>query len=91
MESIRPTGGKAFAEQVDSCISQLSDFIEPNKEPGYFIAQQTFFIAASNRLEYDEKAAIIREKLAVIPGTRFPATSVVAVATTSSMVILKKP
>ena len=80
MESIRPTGGKIFAEQVDSCISQLSGFNDPGKEAGYFIIQQTFFIAAADRAEYDEKAAIIREKLSVLPETRFPATSVVAQA-----------
>lgn len=78
VESIQPTGGISFSEQVENCIAQLSLFAENGDKPSRFITQQTFFVAADSREEYEDKTALIREKLNVLPRTRFPATSVVA-------------
>ncbi len=77
-ESIVPTAGKSFPEQVQSCIDQLSLFIYPESLPRYFITQQTFFISAASRKEYDERSTYIRDQLSLSCGALLPATSIVA-------------
>ncbi len=77
-ESIKPTRGKSFAKQVDSCIEQLSGFVFPEGEARYFITQQTFFIAANSRDEYEQRSSQIMEKVSVCCGKILPATSIVA-------------
>ncbi len=77
-ESIKPTGGKSFAKQVDNCIEQLSGFVFPEGEARYFITQQTFFIAAKTRAEYEERSSLILEKVSICCGKILPATCVVA-------------
>lgn len=76
-ESIVPTAGKSFPEQVQSCIDQLSAFIYPEGQTRYFITQQTFFISAETREVYEERSAYILEQLS-LSGTLQPATSIVA-------------
>ncbi len=78
IEHIEPVVGKSFQEQVQSCIEQLSDFIFPEGEARYFVTQQTFFIDAVSRTEYDERSAVIRKQLSTACGTNLPATSIVA-------------
>jgi len=78
IESIRPAEGRSFGEQVESCIEQLSGFIFPQGETKYFIVQQTFFIAAKSRGEYEERSSLIREKVSACCGKMLPATSIVA-------------
>lgn len=78
VESIEPTRGKSFSEQVDSCIAQLSSVTDPRDEQNRVITQQTFFIAADNREEYEERASLIRGKLSFLAENGFPATSIVA-------------
>lgn len=78
IESIKPTSGASFSEQADSCIEQLVGFIGSEKTPDYFITQQTFFITANSREEYESRSSLIREKLSSISCTSLPATSVVA-------------
>jgi enamine deaminase RidA (YjgF/YER057c/UK114 family) len=78
IEHIKPVIGKSFPEQVQSCIEQLSDIIFPVREARYFITQQIFFINATSRNEYDERAALIREQLSAACGASLPATSIVA-------------
>ncbi len=80
IEHIKPVVGKSFPEQVQSCIEQLSDFIFPAGGARYFVTQQTFFIAAASRTEYDERSTVIREQLSTTCGTHLPATSIVAQA-----------
>jgi enamine deaminase RidA (YjgF/YER057c/UK114 family) len=77
-ESIVPATGKSFSEQVKSCVDQLSRFIYPEGEPRFFITQQTFFIAAKTREEYDDRSAEIREQLSSSCGALLPATCIVA-------------
>ena len=77
-EHIIPSTGKSFPEQVSSCIDQLAEFIQPKKKVRYFVTQQTFFIYAKNREEYDQRAALIRRELSLQCGDRHPATSIVA-------------
>ena len=78
VEHISPTPGKPFSEQVRNCIGQLASFLDPRNGERYFITQQTFFIAARDRAEYDERSALIRRELASLCGASQPATSVVA-------------
>ncbi len=78
IEHIKPVDGKSFAEQVGSCVDQLSDFIFPDGESGSFITQQTFFIAADSRAEFSERSAEIRQQLLSSCGDLLPATSIVA-------------
>ena len=75
---IKPVTDKSFPEQVRSCIKQLSDFIFREREARYFITQHIFFINATSRNEYDERAALIREQLFAACGASLPATSIVA-------------
>ena len=77
-ESIRPTAGDSFSEQVDNCIDQLSGFIFPESVTGFYVAQQTFFISARTRTEYDDRSFLIKNKVAEICGVNLPATSIVA-------------
>ena len=77
-ESIKPTGGRSFNEQLESCIEQLSGFIFPEGEARYFITQQTFFISAKSREEYDVRSSLIMDKVAGRCGKMIPATSIVA-------------
>lgn len=78
IESIKPTGGKSFEKQVDSCIEQLYGFIFPDGEARYFITQQTFFIAAKSRDEYEQRSSQIMKKVSACCGVMLPATSIVA-------------
>jgi len=77
-ESIVPKAGESFPEQVQSCIDQLSSFIYPEGQPRYFITQQTFFISAKSREEYEERSYHIRRQLSLGCGENLPATSIVA-------------
>ena len=77
-ESIKPTGGKSFTKQVENCIEQLSGFVFPEGEARYFITQQTFFISAKSREEYDKRSSLIMEKVSKCCGKILPATSIVA-------------
>jgi enamine deaminase RidA (YjgF/YER057c/UK114 family) len=76
--SIEPVRGRSFNKQVDSCIEQLTSYIFPDAAPRCFIVEQTFFISAATREEFEDRAARIREKLAARCGTVLPATSIVA-------------
>lgn len=77
-ESIKPTGGKSFAKQVNNCIKQLYGFIFPDGDARYFITQQTFFIAAETRDKYEERSALIMKKVTECCGLMLPATCIVA-------------
>ncbi len=78
IESIKPTAGKSFAEQIDSCIEQLSGFHISSDDRSYFITQQTFFISAGTREEYELKSSLINEKLSAVSNIANPSTSIVA-------------
>ncbi len=78
IEHIEPVNGSSFSEQVLSCVEQLSKFIYPEGETRYFVTQQTFFIAAGSREEFNERSAQIREHLSTNCGALLPATSIVA-------------
>jgi enamine deaminase RidA (YjgF/YER057c/UK114 family) len=77
-DHIVPTSGKDFPAQVHSCVEQLLHFIRDEDETRYFITQQTFFISAKSREEYDLKSAEINSQLSSKCGTHLPATSIVA-------------
>ena len=77
-ESIKPTSGNSFAKQVENCIEQLYGFVFPKGESRYYITQQTFFIAAKSRAEYEERASLIRKKVTSCCGEMLPAASIVA-------------
>jgi len=77
-DHIVPTSGKDFSAQVYSCVEQLSEFIRDEDESRYFITQQTFFISAKSREEYELRSAEIRAQLSKMCGTPLPATSIVA-------------
>lgn len=77
-DHIIPTSGIDFKEQARSCVEQLQTFIHREKEFHLFITQQTFFINARTREEYEKRAAVIREQLRTYCGTNLPATSIVA-------------
>jgi len=78
IEHIEPVTGKSFLEQVRSCVEQLTEFIYPKGEARYYITQQTFFISAGSRSEYDERSAQIKERLSTSCEVLLPATSIVA-------------
>jgi len=77
-DHIVPTSGTGFEEQASSVIEQLQEFIHQEEDLHYLITQQTFFISALSRDQYEERSAIIREQLLNISGTNLPATSIVA-------------
>ena len=76
-DHIVPASGAGFNEQVRSCIEQLQEFIH-QEDIRLFISQQTFFISAHSREEYEERSAIIRNQLLSHCGSSLPATSIVA-------------
>ena len=80
VESIKPTGGKSFNKQLDSCIEQLYSFVFRKGESRYFITQQTFFVAAKSGEEYEKRSSLIREKVSGCYGTIPPSTCIVAQA-----------
>jgi hypothetical protein len=59
-------------------VEQLLHFIRDEDESRYFITQQTFFISAKSREEYDARSAEINLQLSTMCGTHLPATSIVA-------------
>jgi len=77
-DHIVPTSGSDFPEQVSSCIQQLLEFIHQEGDLDYFITQQTFFISAHSRDEYEERASVINDRLLALCGASLPATSIVA-------------
>jgi len=77
-DHIVPAAGNDFHEEVQSCIEQLLEFIHQEEDLNFFITQQTFFISAKTRDEYEEKASVIRNQLLSLCGTELPATSIVA-------------
>ena len=77
-DHIVPTSGEDFPAQVRSCVEQLLHFIRDEDESRYFITQQTFFISAKSREEYDARSAEINLQLSTMCGTHLPATSIVA-------------
>ena len=77
-DHIVPTSGADFTEQVRSCITQLMKFIHREEDLNYFVTQQTFFISAHSRDEYEERSTEIRNQLLSLCGASLPATSIVA-------------
>jgi len=77
-DHIVPNSGSVFSEQVGSCIKQLIAFIHPEGDLDYFVTQQTFFISAHSRDEYEERASEINDQLLALCGASLPATSIVA-------------
>ena len=89
-DHIVPTSGDDFPTQVRSCVEQLLSFIRDEDENRYFITQQTFFISAKTREEYDSRAEEINLQLSSMCGTILPATSIVAQSpATGSDVVLE--
>ncbi|TFH21684.1 MAG: hypothetical protein E4H10_14990 [Bacteroidia bacterium] len=77
-DHIVPTSGSDFPDQVRSCVEQLMEFIHQGEDLDYFITQQTFFISAHSRDEYEQRSAVIRKQLLKFCGASLPATSIVA-------------
>jgi enamine deaminase RidA (YjgF/YER057c/UK114 family) len=77
-DHIVPASGVDFNEQLRSCIEQLQEFMHQEEDLHYMITQQTFFISAKSRDQYEERSAVIREQLRSACGTSLPATSIVA-------------
>ena len=77
-DHIVPATGADFKEQVRSCIEQLQEFMHQEEDLHYLITQQTFFISANTRDQYEERSAAIRDQLQSLCGTSLPATSIVA-------------
>jgi len=77
-DHIVPEPGIDFKEQVRSCIEQLQAFIHPEEKLKFFVSQQTFFISAQSRDQYEERSSIIKNQLSSLCGTKLPATSIVA-------------
>jgi len=77
-DHIVPESGADFKEQVRSCIEQLQEFLHQGKGMKLFVTQQTFFISAQSREQYEEQSSLIREQLSSLCGTNLPATSIVA-------------
>ena len=75
---IVPASGADFKEQIESCIEQLQEFIHQEEDLKLFVTQQTFFISAHSRDEYEERSEIIRNQLESLCGSNLPATSIVA-------------
>jgi enamine deaminase RidA (YjgF/YER057c/UK114 family) len=84
-DHIVPASGTDFKEQARSCVEQLQNFIHREQGIHLFITQQTFFIKARTREEYESRAAIIREQLQTYCGTNLPATSIVAQSPSCNM------
>jgi len=76
-DHIVPESGADFVEQVRSCIEQLQEFIHQGEDVSY-VTQQTFFISAHSRDEYEERSAFIRKQLLSLSDSSLPATSIVA-------------
>ena len=77
-DHIVPESGTDFVEQVRSCIDQLQEFIHQGEDVSLYVTQQTFFISAHSRDEYEERSAFIRKQLLSLSGSSLPATSIVA-------------
>ncbi len=77
-DHIVPESGADFKEQVRSCIEQLQEFIHQGEDMNLFVTQQTFFISAQSRKEYEERSTVIRNQLSSLCGTSISATSIVA-------------
>jgi enamine deaminase RidA (YjgF/YER057c/UK114 family) len=77
-DHIVPAAGADFTEQVTSCIEQLQEFIDQGEDLKLFVTQQTFFIAAGSREQYEERSAIIHNQLLSLCGYNLAATSIVA-------------
>ena len=77
-DHIVPESGADFKEQVRSCIEQLQEFSHQGEDVSLYVTQQTFFISAHSRDEYEERSAYIRKQLLSLSGSSLPATSVVA-------------
>ena len=77
-DHIVPESGADFKEQVRSCIEQLQEFLHQGEDKNLFVTQQTFFIHALTREEYEERSIVIRNQLLSLCGTSLPATSIVA-------------
>ncbi len=77
-DHIVPASGAGFNEQVRSCIEQLQEFMHQEEDQHYLITQQTFFISAKSRAQYEERSSIIRDQLLSYCGTSLPASSIVA-------------
>jgi len=77
-DHIVPESGADFKEQIRSCIEQLQEFIHQGEDMKLFVTQQTFFISAQSREEYEKRTAIIRQQLLSLCGSSLPATSIVA-------------
>ena len=84
-DHIVPASGTDFKEQARSCVEQLQNFIHREQGIHLFITQQTFFIKAHTREEYESRSAVIREQLQTYCGTNLPATSIVAQSPSCSM------
>ena len=84
-DHIVPAAGVSFNEQVRSCIEQLQEFIDQGEDLRLFITQQTFFIAAGSRDQYEERSAIIQNQLLSLCGPTLPATSIVAQSPSGEM------
>jgi enamine deaminase RidA (YjgF/YER057c/UK114 family) len=77
-DHIVPASGADFNEQVRSCIEQLQEFMHQEEDLHYMITQQTFFLSAQSRDQYEERSSIIRKQLLSLCGSNLPATSIVA-------------
>ncbi len=77
-DHIVPASGADFQEQIKSCMQQLNAFMHQEEDQHLFITQQTFFISAHSRDEYETRSAIIKDQLSELCGSNLPATSIVA-------------
>jgi enamine deaminase RidA (YjgF/YER057c/UK114 family) len=77
-DHIVPASGTGFEEQARNCIEQLQEFMHQEEDLHFLITQQTFFIKADSRDEYEERLRFIKDQLQNISGTSIPATSIVA-------------
>jgi len=77
-DHIVPASGTGFEEQARNCVEQLQEFLHKEEDLHYLITQQTFFISAKSREQYEERAEFIKQQLLKISGTNLPATSIVA-------------
>jgi enamine deaminase RidA (YjgF/YER057c/UK114 family) len=77
-DHIVPASGTGFEEQVRNCIEQLQEFMHQEEDLHYLITQQTFFISAKTREQYEERSTVIKEQLLDLCGASLPATSIVA-------------
>ena len=87
-DHIVPASGADFKEQVSSCIEQLQEFLHQGEDMSLFVTQQTFFISAHSREEYEERSAVIRNHLLSLCGTSLPATSIVAQSPAGNMAVV---